>query len=292
MRFFRTLSCALAFISLSAFGAQTAGNASGSLTVNGKKIPLNHAYAYHDDAANETRVFIADRALDAATLADRGLLAKVNGVEIFVNKDNVVETVEVFNKAFGMPTPSTGHNFWWEPYRLSGNLVGGRSRTKQPETFFKNTWDYDVTFLTTVGAKAFEIPAAATLDAAHKANDAREAKRVLPASGGDEGTAYLAYRKSLEARNGKGLFDAMTPAMKSAIAADMHAASLTESALESWAFMQSMPPGKVDVVGGVRNDDATTLELRKTDPSGHKWFGTAKLVKQQGVWKIASETWR
>ena len=55
--------------------------------------------------------------------------------------------------------------------------------------------------------------------------------------------------------------------------------------------MQSMPAGKVEVVGGVRDPDGTTLELRKTTAGGNV-FGTAKLVKEQGAWKIASDNWR
>jgi hypothetical protein len=57
--------------------------------------------------------------------------------------------------------------------------------------------------------------------------------------------------------------------------------------------MKSMPAGKVEVVGGVRDPDGTTLELRKTlTTGGSKVFGTAKLVKEQGAWKIDADNWR
>jgi hypothetical protein len=57
--------------------------------------------------------------------------------------------------------------------------------------------------------------------------------------------------------------------------------------------MQTMPAGKVEVVGGIRDSDGITLELRKTlTTGGSKVFGTAKVVKEQGVWKIASDNWR
>ena len=53
-----------------------------------------------------------------------------------------------------------------------------------------------------------------------------------------------------------------------------------------------MPAGKVEIVGGVRDPDGTTLELRKTVTSGgSKTFGTARLIKEQGAWKIAEENW-
>jgi hypothetical protein len=199
----------------------------------------------------------------------------------------------VFSKAFGMPTPTSGRKFWYEPYRLSAGWIGGRSRSKQAETFFKLVWQYDVSFLTTVGHKGFEIPAGPALAAARKANDAREAVRSVPAGGGEEGAAYLAYRRSLDGRDGKALLSQITTSMKNAIATDMHSSPLTESALGSWAFMQTMPDGKVEVVGGIRDHDGTTLEVRKTlTTGGTMTFGTAKLVKEQGVWKIALDNWR
>lgn len=286
----------------------SAFNASGSLTVNGHTTALHHAYARYDAEDKSTRVLITDRALDAGMLAeessgtfsgekpsfrDLSKRGEAAGVELFINRANEVETVEVFNKAFDMPTPTSGHMFWYEPYRLSTGWIGGRSRSKEAETFFKIVWEYNVTFLTTVGQKGFEIPAGPALAAARKANDARESARVVPSGGGEEGAAYLAYRRNLDARNGKALLDQMTASMKSAVAAEMHSSPLNESVLGSWAFMQSMPAGNVEVVGGVRDPDGTTLELRKTQTAGGgKTFGTARLVKEQGVWKVAQESWR
>ncbi len=283
-------------------------NASGSVTVNGKVTALHYAYARYDAEDKTTRVLITDRALDAGMLAEEssGMFSgekpsfrdlsksgEAAGVELFINRANEVETVEVFSKAFDMPTPTSGHKFWYEPYRLSTGWIGGRSRSKEAETFFKLVWEYNVTFLTTVGQKGFEIPAGPALAAARKANDAREEARIVPSGGGEEGAAYLAYRRNLDARNGKALLDQMTASMKSAVAAEMHSSPLSESALGSWAFMESMPAGKVEVVGGVRDPDSTTLELRKTPTAGgNKTFGTARLVKEQGAWKVAQENWR
>jgi len=306
--FLRT--CGAAFIAAFALMAlaEQPNNASGSLTVNGQATALHHAYARYDAHDKQTRVLITDRALDTTMLAEESSgefsgekpsfrqLSKTGdaaGIELFINDANEVETVEVFSKAFGMPTPITARKFWYEPSRLSAGWVGGHSRTKEADSFFKLTWQYDVSFLTTVGQNGFEIPSGPALASARKANDALEATRMLPAGGGEEGAAYLAYRRSLDARDGKALLGAMTASMKSAIAKEMSSNPLTESALGSWAFMQSMPPGKVEVVGGVRDSDGTTLELRKTPAGGGtNSFGVAKLVKEQGVWKIDVDNWR
>jgi len=288
--------------------AEQTANASGSVTVNGHSTALHYAYARYDAEDKTTRVLITDRALDAGMLAeessgtfsgekpsfrDLSKRGEAAGVALFINRANEVETVEVFSKAFDMPTPTSGHMFWYEPYRLSTGWIGGRSRSKEAQTFFKIVWEYNVTFLTTVGQKGFEIPAGPALAAARKANDAREEARIVPSGGGAEGAAYLAYRRNLDARNGKALLDQMTASMKSTVAAEMHASPLNESVLGSWAFMESMPPGNVEVVGVVRDPDGTMLELRKTQTNGgNKTFGTARLVKEQGAWKVEQETWR
>jgi hypothetical protein len=292
------------------FAVEQPANASGTVTVNGKATALHHAYARHDQSLKGTLVLITDRAIDAAMLAEessgfssgatpslRDLTKKgeVSGVELLVNESNQVEMAEVYNKAFDNPTPFSGrYDFWYEPYRLSIGWIGGRSRSRQPETFFKRVWEYEVTFLTTVGQKGFEIVNVAALDAQHKANDAREKQRAVAPGGGDEGAMYLAYRHNVEASNGKAILEQMTASMKSAIVDTMHtSAPLNEATAGSWAFMTAVRAGKVEVVGGVRDADSTTLELMKTATAdGTKTFGTAKLVKEKGVWKIADETWR
>jgi hypothetical protein len=303
MVFLRTCRTAVvvAFVLVAsrAFAAEKPNNASGSVTVNGQATALHHAYARYDAQDKSTRVLITDRALDATMLAEESSgefsgekpsfrqlskTGEATGIELFINGENEVETVEVFSKAFGMPTPTSGRKFWYEPSKLGAGWIGGHSRSKDAQTFFKLVWEYDVNFLTTIGKSGFEIPAA------RKANDPA---RMLPAGGGEEGAAYLAFRRSIDARDGKAMLGAMTASMKSAIAAEMHSSPLTESAMGSWAFMQSMPAGKVEVVGGVRDPDGTTLELRKTLTGGtNKVFGTAKLVKEQGVWKIDADNWR
>ena len=290
-----------------ASAAEQPATASGSLKVNGSSTTLHYAYAFFDPEQKATRVLIVNRPLaakllaeetsgqssgDTPSLRDRMKKGEISGIELFVEPSNEVHTVEVFDKAFGTTVPTTGFNFWYEPYQLTGGLIGARSRTKQPETFFKDVWEYDVKFLTTVGPKGFEIPSQSALAAAHKANDAREAARLLPAGGGEEGAMYLQYRKNVEAKDGKALLDQMTASMKTAVAKQMHTSDLSESTTGSWAFMQSMPPGKVEVVGGVRDPDATILELRKTDASGRKSFGTARIVKERGAWKVAEDNWR
>jgi hypothetical protein len=59
------------------------------------------------------------------------------------------------------------------------------------------------------------------------------------AGGGDEGTAYLAYRHSIAKGNGAALLPQLSESLKKEIVEKMHAtAPLSRSAVESWAFVQ------------------------------------------------------
>jgi hypothetical protein len=46
----------------------------------------------------------------------------------------------------------------------------------------------------------------------------------------------------------------------------------------------------VEIVGGVRDSAGTLLELKRTT-DGRVKFGTAKVVKIAGAWKVAEENW-
>lgn len=293
-------------LALSLHAAEEASNASGMLKVNGHTTNLRYAYAFHDSADNSTRVVIASRPLPAAMLAGEIALGTSGGrspfrdlvqkgeagaIQLFVKPDGVMETVMVFDARFETPMPATGDDsYWHEPYQMSAGWIGGRSRTKQQQEFFDTKWDYDVSWFAPVGRKTFDIAPAAAIAAQRKEIEAREKPRIVAPGGGEEGAMYLEFHKNLEAANTKGLLEQMTPAMKSAVAAEMQVPTLCNTDLGSWAMARSMPPGKVEIVGGVRDPDGTLLELRKTMDNRQK-FGAAKIVKVQGAWKVAELKW-
>lgn len=293
-------------LALSLHAAEEASNASGMLKVNGHTTNLRYAYAFHDGADNSTRVLITSRPLPAAMLAGeialgtrgerspfRDLVQKgeAGAIELFVKPDGVMETVMAFDARFETPMPATGDDsYWHEPYRMSAGWIGGRSRTKQQQEFFDTKWDYDVSYFAPVGQKNFDIAPAAAIAAQRKEIEARERPRIVAPGGGEEGAMYLAFYRDLEAANSRALLNQMTAAMKSAVAAEMQVPTLSNSDLGTWALARSMPPGKVEIVGGVRDPDGTLLELRKTIGNRQK-FGTAKIVKEQGAWKVAEQKW-
>lgn len=281
-------------------------NASGALTVNGHTSRLRYAYAFQDAAASFTRILITSAPVSGAMLSEEAALRGASGaetafralvqrgevaaIELFVNADGVMDTVIVFDRRFDMPTVASGDKvFWYEPYRMPGGWSGARSRTRTEQTFFDIKWEYDVAYFAPLGKKTFEVPSTAVIEQQRKEVDVREKARIVPAGGGEEGAMYLSFYRNLEAVNTKALLGQMTGSMKKAIASQMAVPVLTESDLASWALMYSTPPAKVEIVGGVRDVDGTLLELRKIGT--REEFGTARIVKEGGVWKIAEQSW-
>jgi hypothetical protein len=303
--FWPALLVILAVVPLVA-GAQQASNASGTLTVNGVATKLEYAYAFHDPAAEAIRVLVVPKALTAELLAgevplrgSRGDSAfresvargEASAIELFVQPGGEIETVIIFDRNFSAPTPTGGEDlFWAEPYRMPDGWIGGRSRTKTEQEFFDNRWTYDIAHFAPVGQKGFEIPSAAAVAAQRKEIEARETPRILPADGGEEGAAYLAFYRNLETGDVKAALDQMTLAMIDAVAERMDVAKLTPADLTLWAMSLTTPPGKVEIVGGVRDQDGTLMELRRTNGSRVR-FGAATMVQDGGVWKVAEMRW-
>jgi hypothetical protein len=304
-RAWRCLVVALCLVPLT-LAAQQPPNASGTLTVNGATSKLQYAYAFHDAANGATRVLVTAKPLAAAQLAEEVALLDSRGssalreavrkgetsaIELFVTPDGLMQTVMVFDRGFQDPTPSTGDDtYWFEPYRMAAGWTGARSRTKQQQEFFDTKWAYDVAYFAPVGKTSFEVASPSAIATMKKEVDARETPRILPPGGGEEGAMYLAFFKNLEAGNPKVLLPQMTPAMVRSLAEQMQVKELSASDLTLLGMSLTTPPGKLEIVGGVRDADATLLELRRTAGSRVE-FGTAKIVKDGGVWKVAAQNW-
>ena len=87
------------------------------------------------------------------------------------------------------------------------------------------------------------MAAAKQLEPQRKTLQASDAKSKLPAGGGDEGTAYLAYRRSIAKGDGTALLPQLSESLKNEIVETMHAtAPLSRSALESWERAQGRAP--------------------------------------------------
>lgn len=132
------------------------GPASGTLTLDGVRYALTHAYASarpgaFDKQTEDTRVLLADAALsdeareDVFDLMALARADKVHAVELLIDASGAVISGAFYAKAFEGTVSATGmHRF--ERERREARVISGRLWMESPSTFMKVTFQYDVRF--------------------------------------------------------------------------------------------------------------------------------------------------
>ena len=142
--------------------------ASGTLTVNGKTVPVAYAYArqvpgFFDKSTMDTQVIVSDVPLDAKALGDdfvRGDLAdagKLHAFEIVIDASGTPVSTIWRHNGFKGPQPSglstadvfhlrQGFGGQVTKTELDDKVVAGSYRSAEPAEFFGNTYAFDVTF--------------------------------------------------------------------------------------------------------------------------------------------------
>jgi hypothetical protein len=138
-------------------GALDLGRAEGNLTIDGKKIPLNYAYAIArqknqlTDRNEMTRIILTDRPLpDGAKLADMDdtLPGDLNGVIIAIDKMGRVGHVAVqhpsgnFDGGYFEGVP----DYEFKPRKGESGTLGGSVSSLRVKTNTM-TFSYDATFV-------------------------------------------------------------------------------------------------------------------------------------------------
>jgi hypothetical protein len=143
-----------------AIPAVAADRAVGKLVVNGKTIPITHAYAFAKvDAFEETPltvVVLCDAPLSTEAVRDRFErerreqvgAGKLNCVQQRINAEKQVINFGVRSLAFGTMQPdggSTEHVF--EAGTFDGKTIAGHAYTRSPQISFDDVpYSYDITF--------------------------------------------------------------------------------------------------------------------------------------------------
>ena len=140
--------------SLAALGQQ-AGTASGTLTVNGKAVQLNHAYAQvsknnPEDTEEFVRVILSDVPIPPLRMSDDALrrMAKegqLHAVEVSLTKDDTISAT-VFGPSISDGYVPAGSSAKFESQVFDGKTVAGRLFTEEEGSFFDTHYQYDITF--------------------------------------------------------------------------------------------------------------------------------------------------
>lgn len=134
------------------------GTASGTLTVNGKTVPVAYAYArqvpgFFDKSTMDTQVIVSDVPLDAKALGDDfaridlAKAGKLHAFEITIDASGTPISTVWRHNGFNGPEPSglSSADVFTKKV-LDDKVVEGSYKSAEAAEFFGNTYAFDVTF--------------------------------------------------------------------------------------------------------------------------------------------------
>ena len=270
------LSTALLLVSFAALG-------DGTLTVNGKTVKLDHAYATtkknpFDKKKTDVLVLFTDRELPAGAMNDDFTLMEArdkthfNGVSAEIDDDKQVISGQVYSSSLKKMDQfsSTGTQKVDITARTPARIAGKLYMPKE-DTFFEDKYFYTVTFDVPIGANVAPPPPAAP------------AGKALPADGGDPRKAYDAYRKVLAAGD--------MAALRKAVSADRVSSMDDPDFKKMFPVIQAMEPKNVKYLNGSIDGDKATLNVSAKDGKEQS-TGTISMVRESGKWKVSREEWK
>lgn len=269
----RPLSLGLALAGSVAFA-----DGSGTFYTDGKAVVLGSAYAYRvpdpfDKGKRITRIVFADRPIDAAALKDArdrdgavdDLLRGAARVDLAIEADGSVQNV---NTRVGDASASQGGSGWYtltlernDDTRVEGTFRSNDEADKRSGRY------YDLAF-------ALDLPGAPDLGAA------------LPANGGEQGKAYLAYLAALR----KGDLEALVKFMTRARSGELLAHRGDKDFRMMFGFIQGQALREAKFVKGNAKGDAATLEYAGKDGDGNATTSIVSMVREGGAWKVGKES--
>jgi len=138
--------------------APAEGKAVGTLTVNGKTIPVAFAYArsvpgFADPNVPDIQVIVSDVPLDAKALADEfaridmAKQGKLHAFEITIDASGTPVSTAWRHDGFNGPMPSgLSSDDVFTKTVFDGKTVQGSYKSGPNDEFFGNTYAFDVTF--------------------------------------------------------------------------------------------------------------------------------------------------
>lgn len=251
---------------------------SGTFHDGGRAIELKSAYAYRmpdpfEDSVQITRVVFADRAIDAAALADATdrddaideLLRGAVRVDLNIEADGTVQNI---NTRVGDTSGSQSGSGWYtlDLKRNDEKRIEGTFRSNDEEDKVSGRY-YDLAF-------ALDLPGAPDLGPA------------LPAGGGEAGKAYLAYQAALK----KGDVDALARTMTKERSDELLAHRNDADFKMMFAFIQAQALRDAKYVKGHGKGDAAMLEFTGKDSDGNLTTSNVTMQREGGAWKVEKES--
>lgn len=264
---------------------KTEGTASGTLSLNGKKIELKYAYALaqpnaFDEKKLDTAVLLTDQPIPESELKEiQGLefiAHKKENFAFFKINDQGKSIHEMVKHPLLKGTRLVMSGFTraqWVSQTLSKELIEGAFKTEGPQDFSGYQYEINVRFSAPI--QMAKLPESLPDEKTGKA---------LPPDGGDPAKAYFAYRKAVEKKDVAAIRKLFQPPP---------GVQFTDAAIkENLELMESMSPKNAKFTKGYANSvgDRAVLYLSGTE-NKEKLYGTIVMVKKGNAWMVAEEDW-
>jgi hypothetical protein len=265
------------------FAQAASGTASGSFSIDGKKVEIKYVYAMSqpntfDEKKTDTAVLLTDQPVPDAELAAAKELGRVA-----TNKGRNSVLFEIDDSGRAMREVIRHESLGDGSLQMSGmtradvklsartaDKVEGSADTKETEEFLKHKYVIHAKFSAPVRAARRDPPPP----------DAKSGQK-LPKGGGEPGKAYLAFEELIRKKDIAGLRK-----LKPQGVADMSDEDL-KAGLE---LMAAMTPAKISIEDGYINGDGAVLYVSGS-VDGKKQYGTVRMTKGDGVWRATDQKW-
>jgi hypothetical protein len=260
-----------------------AGTASGTLTIDGKGIPLKYAYAMSqpntfDDAKNDIAVLLTEKSLPDGALNGIGDLRdatrnhhgyayfKINnaGKPIYELIDHPATKEGKYSQIQMSGFTHAG----FVPGRMGKDRVEGSFATSKPEDFM--TYKYEINAEFSAPLLKAKLP--------EPLPNAKDGKK-LPAGGGAPGKVYNTHRKAIR--------DKDVAALRRMAPDSETSDSDLEKAID---FMNTISPATPKITRGYVKGDKAVLYVEGV-LEGKKQYGTVELAAKGKTWFIVHENW-
>ena len=264
--------------------AGAAGTASGSYSIDGKKVELHHAYAMSqpntfDEKKNDVAILLTEKPLPEGSLAS---LKELGDAQRGQPRNSVLLTID--DSGRGIREVINHLSLGDASLQMSGmthsdiavaahtpERISGTAKTKAPEDFLKHKYALDARFDAPIVQAKRDDPLP----------DAKTGKK-LPRGGGEPGKAYLAFEAAVQRKD-----IAAVRKLKPADMPDMP----DEELKQGLEIMAAMSPTKVTVDDGYIAGDTAALYVSGLE-EGQKRYATVRMVKgPDGIWRAVQQKW-
>jgi hypothetical protein len=265
-------------------GESKLGTASGNISIDGKSMKLNYAYAMaqpntFEKEKTDIAVLLTENPVPEEALKDvedlRNVGLRLQGWLYFEINDQQKPITEVVDHPSlnGQQLQMSGiTRSGFVPRQFNNELISGSFKTEEAEKVFDHMYEVDVTFTAPVHKAKMPDPFP----------DEKTGK-ALPPDGGDPGKAYMNFVRAVHRKD-------LETIKKLAPSPDEGLKYTDEELRAGMEFMAALTPKDTKITKGFVEKDRAVLYVTGTLEK-EKQYGTIEMIRKEGTWRVKEENW-